>query len=102
MNRFKCLACGGNQYTSCNTAEGCIYCGHKELKKMETLEPKESEGEAWHKVRFTHSNRATCSNNRAVVRDGIEIYRIRRVLRMLEVSGRERKLREAFFGRKIL
>ena len=40
MNRYKCPACGGNQYTACNTAEGCIYCGHKELKKMETLEPK--------------------------------------------------------------
>ena len=37
MNRFKYPACGGNQYTSCDTAEGCIYCGHKELKKMETL-----------------------------------------------------------------
>jgi hypothetical protein len=37
MNRFKCPACGGNQYTACSTAEGCIYCGHKELKKMETL-----------------------------------------------------------------
>lgn len=37
MNRFKCPACGGNQYTSCSTAEGCIYCGHKELKKMDTL-----------------------------------------------------------------
>ena len=35
MNRFKCPACGGNQYTSCDTAEGCIYCGHKELKKMD-------------------------------------------------------------------
>lgn len=44
MNRFKCPACGGNQYTSCDTAQGCIYCGHKELKKMETLEPEESEG----------------------------------------------------------
>ena len=43
MNRFKCLACGGNQYTSCDTAEGCVYCGNKELKKMETLEPKEDE-----------------------------------------------------------
>ena len=42
MNRFKCPACGGNQYTACDTAEGCIYCGHKELKKMETLEPEES------------------------------------------------------------
>jgi hypothetical protein len=38
MNRFKCPACGGNQYTACDTAEWCIYCGHKELKKMETLE----------------------------------------------------------------
>jgi len=44
MNRFKCPACGGNQYTSCDTAEGCIYCDNKELKKMETLEPNESEG----------------------------------------------------------
>ena len=38
MNRFKCPACGGNQYTACDIAEGCIYCGNKELKKMETLE----------------------------------------------------------------
>ena len=44
MNRFKCPACGGEQYTSCDTAQECIYCGHKELKKMETLE-KESEVE---------------------------------------------------------
>jgi len=43
MNRFKCLVCGGNQYTACDTAEGSIYCGNKELKKMETLEPKEDE-----------------------------------------------------------
>ena len=43
MNRFKCLACGENQYTACSTAEGCIYCGNKELKKMGTLEPKEDE-----------------------------------------------------------
>ena len=45
MNRFKCPACGGDQYTAADTAEGCIYCGHKELKKMETLEPEESEGD---------------------------------------------------------
>jgi predicted nucleic-acid-binding Zn-ribbon protein len=45
MNRFKCPACGGTQYTSADTVEGCIYCGHKELKKMEILEPKESEVE---------------------------------------------------------
>jgi hypothetical protein len=43
MNRFKCLACGGNQYTACDTAEWCVYCGNKELKKMETLEPTEDE-----------------------------------------------------------
>ena len=24
MNRFKCPACGGNQYTACGKAEGCI------------------------------------------------------------------------------
>ena len=35
MNRFKCPACGGDQYTAADTAEGCIYCGHKELKKMD-------------------------------------------------------------------
>ena len=45
MNRFKCPACGGNQYTSADTAEGCIFCGHNELSKMETLEPEESEVE---------------------------------------------------------
>ena len=34
MNRFKCLACGGNQYTACNTAEGYIYCGNRELEEF--------------------------------------------------------------------
>ena len=43
MNRFKCLACGGNQYTSADTAQECIYCGNKELKKMKTLEVEEDE-----------------------------------------------------------
>jgi len=43
MNRFKCLACGGNQYTAWDTAKVRIYCGNKELKKMETLGPKEDE-----------------------------------------------------------
>ena len=47
MNRFKCPACGGNQYTSADTAQGCIYCGNKELKKMETLEPEVEEDEDW-------------------------------------------------------
>ena len=41
MNRFKCPACGGNQYTSADTAEGCIYCGHQKLEKMDNLEPEE-------------------------------------------------------------
>jgi len=44
MNRFKCPACGGNQYTSTETAKGCIYCGHQKLEKMDKLEPEESEG----------------------------------------------------------
>lgn len=43
MNRFKCPACGGDQYTACSTTEGCIYCGNKELKKIEILEPKQDE-----------------------------------------------------------
>ena len=43
MNRFKCHACGGDQYTAADTAEDCIYCGHKELSKMETLEPEEAD-----------------------------------------------------------
>lgn len=44
MNRFKCPACGGNQYTSCDTAQGCVYCGHQELQKMDTLlEPEDDE-----------------------------------------------------------
>ena len=29
MNRFKCPACGRNQYTSKDEAEGCIYCVYK-------------------------------------------------------------------------
>ena len=41
MNRFKCPACGGNQYTACDTAEWCIYCGHRELVKMDKLESEE-------------------------------------------------------------
>jgi len=41
--RFKCPACGGTQYTSADTAEGCIYCGHQKLEKMDKLEPEESE-----------------------------------------------------------
>lgn len=42
MNRYKCLVCGGNQYTACSTSEKCIYCGYKgQLMKMETLEPEE-------------------------------------------------------------
>ena len=45
MNRFKCPRCGGNQYTACNKAKECIYCGNDELQKMETLEPEESEVE---------------------------------------------------------
>ena len=43
MNRYKCPACGGNQYTSADTAEGCIYCGNKELKKMEAFWPENVE-----------------------------------------------------------
>jgi len=36
----------GEQYTSADTAEWCIYCGyHGELMKMDTLEPVEKEGE---------------------------------------------------------
>lgn len=38
MNRFKCPACGGNQYTACDTAEGCMYCEHQKLEKMDKLE----------------------------------------------------------------
>ena len=41
MNRFKCLACDRNQYTACATVERCIYCGNKELKKMEALQKNE-------------------------------------------------------------
>jgi len=43
MNRFKCPACGGNQYTSCDTVQGCIYCGHQKLEKMDKLEPEVEE-----------------------------------------------------------
>ena len=46
MNRYKCPACGRNQYTACDTSEKCVYCGYKgQLMKMKTLEPEESEVE---------------------------------------------------------
>jgi transcription elongation factor Elf1 len=37
MNRFKCPACGRNQYTSTDTAEGCIYCVYK--GPLELMDP---------------------------------------------------------------
>ena len=37
MNRFKCPACGGEQYTSADTAKDCIYCGNEVLEKAEML-----------------------------------------------------------------
>ncbi len=55
MNRFKYPVCGGNQYTSADIAEGFIYCGNKELKKMETsLEPKE--GEEMREIKFRRND----------------------------------------------
>ena len=45
MNRYKCPACGGNQYTAADTAEGCIYCGYQgELEKMLEMEPEKVRG----------------------------------------------------------
>ena len=43
MNRYKCPACGGEQYTACDIAEDCIYCGHQgELEKMPEMEPEKA------------------------------------------------------------
>ena len=45
MNRFKCPACGGEQYTAKDTAKGCIFCGHQgELEKMLEMEPEKVRG----------------------------------------------------------
>jgi len=63
MNRFKCPACGGNQYTACDTAQECIYCGHKELKKMETLEPEVEEDEDWRNLECRSRKRERRSAN---------------------------------------
>ena len=41
MNRFKCPACGRNQYTSKNEAEGCIFCIY--MGPLELMEPAETE-----------------------------------------------------------
>ena len=38
MNRFRCPACGGEQYTACDTAKDCIYCGNEVLEKAEIRE----------------------------------------------------------------
>jgi hypothetical protein len=46
MNRFICPVCGRNQYTSCDKADTCVYCGNLALVKAETLETnQESEPE---------------------------------------------------------
>jgi len=41
MNRFKCPACGRNQYTSKDEAEGCIYCVYK--GQLELMDPADVE-----------------------------------------------------------
>jgi len=41
MNRYKCPACGRNQYTSKDEAEGCIYCVYK--GPLENMGPAETE-----------------------------------------------------------
>jgi DNA-directed RNA polymerase subunit RPC12/RpoP len=47
MTRYRCLSCGGNQYSSNpNRAhEACIYCGNKGTELMKNLEP-ESDDDA--------------------------------------------------------
>ncbi len=40
MNRFKCPACGGEQYTSLDEVSGCIHCDYTgPLEKKDHLEP---------------------------------------------------------------
>lgn len=40
MIRYKCPACGGNQYTSSPniTDDRCIYCGNIGIERMNSLE----------------------------------------------------------------
>lgn len=40
INRFKCPACGGEQYTSLDEVSGCIHCDYTgPLEKKDHLEP---------------------------------------------------------------
>ena len=92
MNRFKCPACGRNQYTSKDEAEGCICCGHKELKKMETF-----------KVKFTHSGKRRAHIASVKIREGREVYRHPRGrFVVLEFEGESGKFREAFWPEEIV
>jgi len=45
MTRYKCPACGGNQYSASphKAQEACIYCGNKGTEIMKTLEPEVGE-----------------------------------------------------------
>ena len=47
MNRFKCPACGGNQYTACDTLQECIYCGHKNVDIINSPYCPHREKEDW-------------------------------------------------------
>ncbi len=41
MNRYKCPACGGNQYSASpnREQEACIYCGNKSTELMKDINP---------------------------------------------------------------
>ena len=55
------------------------------------------------KVKFTHSNKSHLHNNRAVVRDGIEIYRHPEgYFVVLEFQGESGNFREAFWPEDIV
>lgn len=46
MNRYKCLKCGGNQYSSSpdRADEPCVYCGHKGIELMKNINPDDDKG----------------------------------------------------------
>ena len=45
MNRYKCPACGGNQYSASadKEKEPCIYCGHPGTELMRDLEEEDEQ-----------------------------------------------------------
>ena len=83
MNRFKCPACGRNQYTSKDEAEGCIYCVYKgplefDEQLIKLLQSDKEELKRWIKRMKYHCNKVNELR--------IELNKYQKLLKRIESS----------------